>query len=309
MKKTLIILFCLISVGYFSFSQVNPHIVDTAKTWAALDNGTVTLTFKFQGDTIINGNEYKQLYVTGANPETNARWYPKAPLREMNGKVYLYNKHKERDELLYDFNLSVGDTASVFNELHLKNPLKNPHYTEWEVVHTDSVEIAGTLLKRIHLEIVSWKKSSDKNDDYGYDYNAAQGWWIEGIGSCYGPVYSGWYIPGFYFDLLCVHQNGVQIYDNPYYSKCYINNQGIEDNENTNINLYPTIVQDYLTIKSKHYPLHISVADLTGRICINQTITSDTQLSCHNLTSGLYILTMRGTEENNTNISRKFVKK
>src|SRR5690606_26031720 len=59
---------------------------------------------------IIDGKEYKELlyvnFQTGTTSKSNDFY------RELNNQVYYYDDQFDREVLIYDFNLSVGDTLS-----------------------------------------------------------------------------------------------------------------------------------------------------------------------------------------------------
>ena len=65
---------------------------------------------KFEGDTIINDLEYKK--VLQADDSIHSDWYINGFIREevANQKVYLYDKYRDENMLLYDFSLETGDS-------------------------------------------------------------------------------------------------------------------------------------------------------------------------------------------------------
>ena len=151
-------------------------------------------------------------------------------------------------------------------------------------------EFSGNLLKRISLKL----------HDYLTDY------WIEGIGSTLGIIYSGNFAIDFSTDLLCATQKSTTIYNNPTYNDCYIYT-GINSNTVPKIRIYPTIVQDYLYIESEKYPLRVFVTNIVGRVLISEFLANDKQLSCNSLPSGMYLCKIQ-IENENYYITMKFVK-
>lgn len=99
--------------------------------------------FQFGGDTIINSIAYKKLYHRDCS--SNKLFYT-ASLREVNKKVLACYKDALQETLIYDFDLSVGDS--------MLSPYDNMNF--YKVLKTDSVEIAGGWRKRIELDFDTW---------------------------------------------------------------------------------------------------------------------------------------------------------
>ena len=288
--KKIIILLCFIPS--FSVGQVNPSIVDTTKVWSVLSLGgghgyyhESTYSYKFQGDTTINEKTYKKVFGTYDSTEQHSSWYfTKMAIREDAHKVYLcplYNLSEE-EYLIYDFNLVKGDSVR-FKEM------SGEMYPPWIFVDAvDSIEVSGSLLKRITFTFTP-------------EY-----YWIEGIGSSRGIIYSENFSHEYRHELLCVTQENNQIYTNPTYNTCYIQ-VGIDKPEVINTKIYPTIVRDYVHIESDKYPLRVSVFDILGKCHLQETITSNGQLPCNQLPSGFYILKIQGINSYQYDI-RKIIK-
>jgi hypothetical protein len=234
-------------IPYFSFSQVNTFIVDTTKTWSVLigeypfsGSRQSTHTYKFQGDTTVNEKLFKKVYET--TDSTEQVWgFSNKLVREESGNVYLNSNGSE--DLIYNFNITKGETISLLNMFGETN--------DWVVDTIDSVEVSGTLLKRITLKL----------HDYLTDY------WIEGIGSTLGIIYSGNFVIDFSTNLLCATQQNLTIFNNPEYNDCYIFT-GIRTPSISNIKIYPTLVYDNLYVESVIYPLKFSITDIAGRVLI-----------------------------------------
>ena len=113
--------------------------------------------------------------------------------REDFGKVYLFNELDSTEILIYDFNLTVGDTFLS------KQDISDPGM-ELIVTTVDTVQLAdGSDRKRILLYCVS--------GDFEIE-------WIEGIGNIDYPLLSTIYtclfdVPG---SLLCYSENGETLY-------------------------------------------------------------------------------------------------
>ena len=120
-------------------------------------------------------------------------------VREEDKKVYFRRKTEQnfQDEvLLYDFNLTVGDTVTV-----------NWMGQQLMVLEESEVEINGTMRRKLIFG----------PDEY----------WIEGVGSSYGFLNSGYEdIVGSFVHLLCYHENGNLVWDNEAFDDCVMNSDG-----------------------------------------------------------------------------------
>ncbi len=128
-------------------------------------------------------------------------------VREEDKRVYFRKKIEQnyQDEvLLYDFNLTVGDTVTV-----------NWMGQQLMVLEESEVEINGTM--RRQLGLASYSDEAKEVGEY----------WIEGVGSTYGFLnsgYEGW--TGAFVHLLCYHKNGNLVWDNEEFDDCVMNSEG-----------------------------------------------------------------------------------
>jgi hypothetical protein len=180
MRKLVIIFSLLFSIQYSSAQTYVSMLDDTLVQW----NYSTTIipgccceyhesrACRFDGDTTINNLGYKKLLVYGY-PYTfdwGCAWswdhtiFHHEFVRESNKQVFHINQWGQ-EELIYDFNLGVGDTIP-----HGDNSSYNP--TEFFIQSIDSVLINSVYRKRYNLY------------ESAYQYSA---WIIEGVGSNYGP--------------------------------------------------------------------------------------------------------------------------
>ena len=128
-------------------------------------------------------------------------------VREEDKKVYFRRKIEQsyQDEvLLYDFNLTVGDTATV-----------NWMSQQLMVLEESEVEINGTM--RRQLGLASYSGEAKEVEEY----------WIEGVGSTFGFLNSGSEgMYGAFIYLLCYHKNGNLVWDNEEFDDCVMNSEG-----------------------------------------------------------------------------------
>ena len=165
MKNKIKILICLLCC--FSFMQGQEYqyipLVEDDVCWSycdlrrvgpgAADYEASYFQYQFEGDSIINGVDYKKLYRNECS--TNTERYV-AAMREVDKKVFALFPNNDNEVLLYDFNLEEG--GKVYS-----------HYTkqDYTVTAIDSIEVAGKKRKRYNI-------------DNSYDT------WIEGIGTISG---------------------------------------------------------------------------------------------------------------------------
>jgi hypothetical protein len=167
------------------------------------------------GDTVLLGNTYKKLYLDeynqdewmgpimcapGCTPWPNnygqAQIYAGAMRQDTTLRlVYLFNHNSNSDEVLYDFDLQLGDTLG---------PTITNIITSNKVNKIDSVLVGSNYHKRFWI----WDMNSGTPGPQDSGYVAL----IEGIGSTLGL--RNYLIPPFEYwcDLLCVSVNAVTVY-------------------------------------------------------------------------------------------------
>ncbi len=130
-------------------------------------------------------------------------------VREEDKRVYFRRKIEQnyQDEvLLYDFNLTVGDTVNV-----------NWFDQKLGVLEESEVQVNGNMRRMLGLA------------EYHEDgtIGEVKEHWIEGVGSTYGFLNSGYEaMVGAYIQLLCYHENGNLIWDNEEFDDCVMNSNG-----------------------------------------------------------------------------------
>jgi len=281
MKKTILIT-ALMALTFFANSQT---FIQENKTWNVVEcmnfGGCKTQTFIIMGDTIIEQLEYKKLYAT--YDTTLNTWSNYGAMREIENQVFFYLYANETEEMLYDFNLAVGDT---FNTIH------------------NSIGCSGCP---IELVVTSIDTVTLENGEQKQRFNFADGeQWISGIGSLYGLVYVGVYqcIMDMYYDLSCCHENDELIYQSQFFDNCFINTVGLKENsEQIKHSVYPNPFSQSTELKfdySSSQIYRLQIISGTGQIVIEiENINSD-KIIIHGdqLNSGIhfYRLTNNGKE-------------
>ena len=152
----------------------------------------------------LDGVDYKLVWTKSKYGTAKA-----GAVREEDKRVYYRRKISQnyQDEvLLYDFNLTVGDTVTV-NWMH----------QQLIVLEDSEVEVNGTMRRKLGLGRYY----------IGYPPTEVDEYWIEGVGSSYGFLNSGYEeMMGSFFYLLCYHENGNLVWDNEAFDDCVMNSDG-----------------------------------------------------------------------------------
>ena len=269
MKNVLLItaisLFSLVSKGQVFVDPANQWNVSESENFGA----TITGIFKFFGDSVIGNNVYNKIYVSYDSTLNN--WMYRGLLREDSNRVYYFPEYGNSEGLLYDFNLSAGDTAHIISAWM-------PEPREFICQSIDSITYNGASYKR-----------------WNFNYPAEQ--WIEGIGSTEGPLYSGasGYVFDLWFTLLCFHRNDTLIYIEPGVTKCFYTTVGLNDISISNeIKLSPNPLQKGQSLKicSDNTISKLEIFTSVG-FKLKEYLTIDNKsaiISTENLTHGMYLL-------------------
>lgn len=174
MKTALLLPFLLLSsfIHAQTYLDAHTHWVETeaAEPFApGMNKGHYFRLSEVIGDTVINGQAYYQINTRFDEYEVNMegdtvdafsydnRWF----LREQGGHFYKITPTNHDERLLFDFNLSIGDTAYI-----------NENYNgSWVVQDIAFMPIGGSMRKAFHL--------AKSNEPEGF-------FLIEGVGSSRG---------------------------------------------------------------------------------------------------------------------------
>ena len=203
MKKILyyfIVMTCSIHSAFVYAQYTYRPLVEEGKTWKYTPS-TYTKEFSdcpypdcfftISGDTIINGTDYKKMYIKCERAMEDDNPVYLLAIRESNKTVYVLSNLMEEERILYDFNFSVNDSIKLYgfeemmcqldvdnintqNQYHrcfgcVYNPLSKPLYNHEHshVTHVDTILVHGEQYRLIEF-------------DYGGNY------WVEGIGCFWG---------------------------------------------------------------------------------------------------------------------------
>ena len=190
MQKSII----LILLFYSSILQSQALLIEEGKTWSIVnypsENSNIyTYFLKIGSDTISNSVSYQQLLISHDSLKIN--WSLLKLIRQDQNKVYYKDFDSEKEELLYDFEVSESDSFQIY---------------------------PGTKL------IIDSIRSVGGKDHYYLSKGKANTIWIEGIGCTAGLLEShgGIGIVGLRTVLACCEINDYSLYHNENYPGCYI---------------------------------------------------------------------------------------
>lgn len=169
-------------------------------TWAVHVCGGTTFHRFSENDP---GDPYLTVY---ESQDSLISWTVLGIIREDTLTQRVYLRDGDQESLLYDFSLEEGDTVQVVN----------PLLTDIDPMVCDSIDmvnINGSLKKRLFFFIA------------GNVLGTTCEIWIEGIGSNFGIIHSGFGAAGIVggaYNLLCCSQNGITLWMDLFYSDCYI---------------------------------------------------------------------------------------
>ena len=254
MKKILFVTIWTISASA-AYSQNYHPLVASGKLWSTLHfYGSLTQGtsdyIRLDGDTAINGDNYKKVFRCLDQAQTN--WLQYGFIREDENKrvYYLSWAGGAPNNLLYDFSANTGDTIYPFSD-----PMGA--YMVVNSVGTATL-LTGETRRQLNLT--------------GYTVNSpplGQDTWIEGIGSLYGVLQSGSCIlVGDNPKLLCCHENDTLKYFNSSYSSCYVIT-GVEVHQNDNlVKVFPNPDDGSVSISVNNreiLPIEIVFSDAAGK--------------------------------------------
>lgn len=150
-----------------------------------------------EGDTVINGEDWKKVYNYHGFPEFGLSYY--AAVRDVGKKVYAIAKGSTRPRLLYDFSLEEGSTVmcgiegNAFGCLLEKDEkpdtlLGFPFVSYLKVERIDTITYRDRAYRRFTFSFLDAFHEPLRNGEEVMFGNVS---WIEGVGAGAGP-FSPW---------------------------------------------------------------------------------------------------------------------
>ena len=231
----------------------------------------------YTGDTIICDTNYSIARI----PKDIAYSITKVYIK-VDGKKVLYRNHASCDSslhLLYDFDLSVGDTVK-FNQYDYGN--NNTYYNGYVSV-IDSLIYQGDTIKRLQVKYFYTNSGA-----FVTTIN-----WLEGVGSDFSPFYlqtfinTGDFTGG--FELVCLELENEVKYMHPDVNDCVVTSGIEEKNEKIKTEIYPNPVQYSLYISNDLKAVTFQVFDLFGRQKMSGIVINNV-MDVSELATGIYVL-------------------
>ena len=203
-----------------------------------------------KGDTIILGTTYKKIYSLYDTTFTSPYSTYYAAIREQDKRIYAVIDNSN-EQLLYDFNLLVGDTITYGYSL---TPVGVDSFSRI-VTGIDSILLMdGTYRKRYYLD-ANW--NCYLNDTI-----------VEGIGriswmGLFNPLHNSMCTCGYSYNFSCFKQNDTVLYmNNAFCNYCFCGlGLGISNfTSNVDFQAFPNPFSSYTTLQISE---HISNATLT----------------------------------------------
>lgn len=276
----------LLSGILISANCLSQSFIDTNKIWHVgqwsgfAPNSVFTQIYKFKHDSIVNNQSYTVLMQTYDTTQTN--WYDVGLIREDTILKKVYWLIDNQEELLYDFNLSVGDTAKVVSSFGFPYP-----NCGFEMI-VDSIayhNYFGVLRKHWYF-----------NTPY---YNNPE-IWIEGIGNLFGPIENKVFVctADYLPDLLCYSEGTELKWINSSYNDCYINTTGFSENQySLEVMCYPNPSNDIFQIQTNCSGNKIiQIYNTLGELVFDSH-TSSYQFEIHLNNPGFYFLNVKSATE------------
>jgi len=296
MKKLIIIGLLLVLVTQTK-SQQYFQVMDPTSRWIEYTNWFEIgweNTFFVSGDTTIENRNYKKVYeIFYHSILDTVDCELIGGIREENNKMFFIPCNNNPLEcivsdplelLLYDFNMSIGDTIT-----YSVDSLNSLHNIAFNI---DSIQINGDYRKRIEVHSVETAGSIIRI-----------GFWIEGIGSTLGlfsPIHYTDCGPGaFNTELLCYYEDNTYIYSP--FDSIYCNTVGIEHlyDKEISMKVYPNPTNGMINIcLSRNIESRITVYNIFGEEMISKKFNGNISfINLSKFAKGIYIMNIEVDNE------------
>ncbi|MBO4646345.1 MAG: T9SS type A sorting domain-containing protein [Bacteroidales bacterium] len=230
-----------------------------------------TTEYFLQGDTLLFAEQWTKMYAK--HPLQNAIYCGAV---KVSGDTVEFTSTNDERKILYDFDLSVGDTFPI-------RPLSNTYGFDSVLV----VERIDSIL----LFNGEYRKVFISNTLTNGIFEVLQEQWIEGIGSMHGPLF-----PlnarllteelGEESTLTCFLANGEVLYQNPRFWSCLLE---IDDKTEQNLCTFPnpTSGKFILQIPSPEKIAQIELSDISGKQLVRFVESESIDISAFQ--AGMYI--------------------
>jgi hypothetical protein len=204
-------------------------------------------TYRISGDTLINNKAYKQIFTTSDSvfSELNSNYF--CATRDSAGLWYFIPGWDSTEYLLYDFNVSLGET------IRINNPWTFGEVDAY-VISKDSILIEDEYKTRIGI---------------GARQGEVWEYWIEDIGCLSGLFYSCFFIFDTGYQLTCTYSQGSFYHNFGFDGFCGCGpGTSIERVSNfAQVSIYPNPSRGIMSINNhSQTPLTICFYSINGRL-------------------------------------------
>lgn len=298
------------------------------------------------GDTIINGINYRKIYSVQKYPTTSYAFWGGIRNDIPNKKVYQYNAGIGTEKLLYDFNLSLGDTLFKNEGYGFYDILGNCRGSGtgwgWEkdvdtawVSGIDSVLMLhdGLYHKQFHFNATFKRRFPNhqpfvdssfiliREDSFGpyvdpkyaslgyQEFMIQTNPLIEGVGQLRNPISENYVFENNWrIEPRCVTINGIDAINNYYPGQCESIVGIDEENFNEKIVLFPNPSNGkFLLMANNIKDSHFEITDVLGNRILRSEIKNETtEMDLSDYKSGIYFV--RITDSKGSFVVKKIVK-
>ncbi|MCB0663518.1 MAG: T9SS type A sorting domain-containing protein [Saprospiraceae bacterium] len=195
-------------------------------------------------------------------------------------RVFRKDEHFQEEQLLYDFNKEIGDTISYFSD-------GGSFSCDYIVVEIDTLELLNGQEKRKFL-----LQSIDNRFENSFI--------VDGVGSSFGFLnpFEG----GCTFDynavLMCMYEDGVQIFQNPDEGICYYYRVSTKEiSKSDNIKISPIPFENELSIDLSNSPQEyqsIEIFNGEGKVYWKREVSMNSfSIETESFPPGIYLLRLR----------------
>ncbi|MBE2188054.1 MAG: T9SS type A sorting domain-containing protein [Bacteroidetes bacterium] len=285
--KTTITLLILTCISLTGFGQVYKPFPTSNAMWRENSGGfqcscCSDFQYTITGDTVINTFTYHKLQKTGVkyledwigNCTSNIAYginqYAGCFRNDSSNKlVYFIFPLTSIDTVLYDFNLSIGDTVPP-------SPLNDNGNIVNIVTDIDSVYLGGVYRKRFQLDSCTFPQ---------------QLYYIEGIGSTFGLLSPTGCPFEEIYNLLCYTENSLTVFPNNTTTCSIVTSVNETTQINNKFSIFPNPTTGTLFITTELQSYDISIFNSTGQLIQKRKIISNSiLLDISDLPTGLFLI-------------------
>lgn len=289
--------YLLLFLPYLGLSQTNCLPEDCTRFTYLADDGLNHDDWEHQVlsgqlDTVINGQPYMGVDYTNSWSTLTTKI---GAIRAVNDSVLYYSYFDSVERLIWDFNVSVGDTVVVWRGLFALEP-----NIGFKVV-VDSVSYDFPNCNNLDSVRTHWYHRTEKDLGGGFMPDiGGPAFYRKKYGTDAG-LFGGMYIASVSGGSFL---NFIRSKDTTMVSSsqnCYVNHcnfpVSIDENETSNITLYPNPSSGQFWLSGKLNEIKkISIYSCDGKLLLNRTVHTDDNatflLDCSDFNPGYYILRM-----------------